>query len=171
MKWDDFLKAINDGLKGDYYESNCIKDYPKYGDIICIDQSLYYHYGIYVNDEKIIHYAPNAGEEVKGKNAVIHSVNLKEFLNGKSEFYVYNCPKLPVILGNIPDPFTAFVHGYNLFTPEETVKRAESKIGEKNYNLIFNNCENFAFWCKTGVAECLQSFNFLKGVRKDKIKI
>ena len=25
-----------------------------------------------------------------------------------------------------------------------------SRIGEQNYNLLFNNCEHFANWCKTG---------------------
>lgn len=31
-----------------------------------------------------------------------------------------------------------------------TVRRAMSRIGEQNYNLLFNNCEHFATWCKTG---------------------
>ena len=25
-----------------------------------------------------------------------------------------------------------------------------SRLGEQNYNLLFNNCEHFATWCKTG---------------------
>ena len=31
-----------------------------------------------------------------------------------------------------------------------TLRRAMSRIGEQNYNLLFNNCEHFAIWCKTG---------------------
>ena len=31
-----------------------------------------------------------------------------------------------------------------------TLRRAMSRIGEQNYNLLFNNCEHFATWCKTG---------------------
>ena len=31
-----------------------------------------------------------------------------------------------------------------------TLQRAMSRIGEQNYNLLFNNCEHFATWCKTG---------------------
>ncbi|QNJ04831.1 lecithin retinol acyltransferase family protein [Synechococcus sp. MEDNS5] len=31
-----------------------------------------------------------------------------------------------------------------------TLRRAVSRIGEQNYNLLFNNCEHFANWCKTG---------------------
>lgn len=36
--------------------------------------------------------------------------------------------------------------------PEEVVKRARSRIGEKEYNLLSKNCEHFATWCKTGIA-------------------
>ncbi len=36
------------------------------------------------------------------------------------------------------------------------VKRAKSKRGEQLYNLIFNNCEHFAYWCKTGKYESKQ---------------
>ena len=31
-----------------------------------------------------------------------------------------------------------------------TLRRAMRRIGEQNYNLLFNNCEHFANWCKTG---------------------
>lgn len=31
-----------------------------------------------------------------------------------------------------------------------TVRRAMARLGEQNYNLLFNNCEHFAHWCKTG---------------------
>jgi hypothetical protein len=33
---------------------------------------------------------------------------------------------------------------------EETLQRAWGRLGEQNYNLLFNNCEHFAHWCKTG---------------------
>ena len=32
---------------------------------------------------------------------------------------------------------------------EETLQRARGRLGEQNYNLLFNNCEHFAYWCKT----------------------
>ena len=31
-----------------------------------------------------------------------------------------------------------------------TLRRAMSRLEEQNYNLLFNNCEHFAHWCKTG---------------------
>jgi hypothetical protein len=35
-------------------------------------------------------------------------------------------------------------------SPNIVIQRAESRLGERKYNLVFNNCEHFATWCKTG---------------------
>jgi hypothetical protein len=35
------------------------------------------------------------------------------------------------------------------------------RIGEQNYNLLFNNCEHFAHWCKTGRHRSNQVENWL----------
>ena len=51
-----------------------------------------------------------------------------------------------------------FADGETIFTekygkcdsPEVVVQRAISKLGEQKYNLLFNNCEHFASYCKTG---------------------
>jgi Lecithin retinol acyltransferase len=40
--------------------------------------------------------------------------------------------------------------------PEDIVARAMSRLGEGNYNLIFNNCQHFARWCATGDHESEQ---------------
>jgi len=42
---------------------------------------------------------------------------------------------------------------YDAYT---VLKRARSRIGETKYNLLSNNCEHFATWCKTGVKYCSQ---------------
>jgi hypothetical protein len=34
--------------------------------------------------------------------------------------------------------------------PGVTLRRAMGRLGEQRYNLLFNNCEHFAHWCKTG---------------------
>jgi hypothetical protein len=34
--------------------------------------------------------------------------------------------------------------------PGVCLRRAMGRLGEQNYNLLFNNCEHFAHWCKTG---------------------
>ncbi|PIK61180.1 phage shock protein A (IM30) [Apostichopus japonicus] len=40
--------------------------------------------------------------------------------------------------------------------PGVVISRALSKLGEHGYNLLFNNCESFATFCKRGVARTLQ---------------
>lgn len=37
-----------------------------------------------------------------------------------------------------------------LYSKDEIIHRAFSRIGEKEYNLVFNNCEHFANWCRSG---------------------
>jgi len=36
------------------------------------------------------------------------------------------------------------------YDAHEVLDRARSRIGESDYNLLLNNCEHFARWCKTG---------------------
>lgn len=37
-----------------------------------------------------------------------------------------------------------------IYTPDEIMERAYSRMGERQYDLLFNNCENFATWCRCG---------------------
>ena len=46
-------------------------------------------------------------------------------------------------------PLTVIAHA-DASPTRVTLQRAMSRIGEQNYNLLFNNCEHFATWCKTG---------------------
>ena len=39
------------------------------------------------------------------------------------------------------------------------VSRAESKLGERKYHPVTNNCEHFALWCKTGISSSEQVNN------------
>ncbi|WP_082683328.1 lecithin retinol acyltransferase family protein [Fictibacillus sp. FJAT-27399] len=36
------------------------------------------------------------------------------------------------------------------YSKEIIISRAYSRIGESNYNLLFNNCEHFVNWCRSG---------------------
>ena len=33
---------------------------------------------------------------------------------------------------------------------EHTVRRARARVGERDYSVITNSAEGFAYWCKTG---------------------
>lgn len=57
-----------------------------------------------------------------------------------------------------------FANGQEIFTkeygrcdpPSVVVARAESRLGETDYCFFGNNCEHFAYWCKTGHHESEQ---------------
>ena len=143
----------------------------QYGDIIGVVRrgGTYVHYGIYVSDTCIVHYNIPASKTIG--HATVHATNLRNFLRDDPEYFVLDFPKPyqpPVALGgqNSTNHINSYseelarslqqTYGYHLYTPEETVARARSRLGETNYNLFTNNCEHFAIWCKTGVSESLQ---------------
>lgn len=61
-----------------------------------------------------------------------------------------------------------FLELYTLFkkrplnTNEETIQNAKKCLGQKEYNLVVNNCEHFAIWVKTGVHQSHQVESFVK---------
>lgn len=148
------------------------------GDVIGVNRGIYEHYGIYLGNDEVIHYAPlNSSELGDSSNNVIHIAPMKDFLNDKTEVFVLDFPDKngkPVKVGEnvfrfdlmdfvkiIKRPkkrFEDFILGssYNVFSPEETIERAKTRLGEKKYDLITNNCEHFAIWAKTGIKESKQ---------------
>ncbi len=38
----------------------------------------------------------------------------------------------------------------SFYSPREIIYRAQSRLGEEDYNLVFNNCQHFATWCRLG---------------------
>lgn len=91
---------------------------------------LYAHHGIYIGNGEVIHYSGLANDlKNEGK---IEKISLSEFANGHTiELIQYPTDKV-------------------LYSPDEIVQRAKSKLGENAYDLIQNNCEHFACWCVTG---------------------
>ena len=134
---------------------------PQNGDVIRVNRGLYSHYGVYVADSNhVIHYTGATGPE--DFNGIVRETTLAEFLNGAENFSVCNFPERPQNdsrllarkkggLFQLWQLFKAIrLKDYHLYSGEETVQRARSKLGEGGYNLALNNCEHFAVWCKTG---------------------
>ena len=78
------------------------------------------HHGIDLGDGTVAHYLE--GEQILRSS-------LDDFTNGESPRVIDHAEADPTGL---------------------TLRRAMSRIGEQRYNLLFNNCEHFAVWCKTG---------------------
>ncbi|GMO49709.1 MAG: hypothetical protein Pg6C_12600 [Treponemataceae bacterium] len=110
---------------------------PQPGDVVYVNRGVYKHYGVYVAEGLVVHFAPPDGSaETDAEHAVIHETSAAGFLKG-GELQIDTQDRR----GS---------------SPEEVVRRARSQIGSKGYNLVFNNCEHFARWCKTGIAESEQ---------------
>jgi hypothetical protein len=83
---------------------------------------LFNHHGIDLGDGTVAHY-------LEGR-AILRSP-LEEFSRSQ-----------PITVVEYPEE--------EVSAPGVTVRRAMGRLGEQNYNLLFNNCEHFAHWCKTG---------------------
>jgi len=94
---------------------------------------VYEHHGIDCGDGTVIH--------LRKSNEIITCTPFSELMGGK-KVYVK--------------------HYSSSFVPDVVVHRAQSRLGEKaNYNLLFNNCEHFATWCKIGFPYSQQVQNFI----------
>ncbi len=105
-------------------------------------KSRYEHWAVYVGESEIIHYqAPQGsnGLTAKLKSEVIQET-LQEYMGRRGE-------RMTVRLGKIN---SADRKDFPALDPEVVVERARSKVGKKGYNVIRNNCEHFAKWCKYG---------------------
>lgn len=137
---------------------------PKHGDVLRVNRGLYSHYGVYVHPNRVIHYTGATGPD--DFNGIVRETSLDEFLNGSESFNVCTFPEHPQTLTPIHSKKGLFqlwqaikaikLKDYHLYSGEETVMRARSKLGQGGYNLALNNCEHFAVWCKTGVKDSSQ---------------
>ena len=69
------------------------------------------------------------GKVIGYNDRVVQKSSLESFADGDSIIYVDESSR---------------------YTKNEIVQRAKSRLGESDYNLIWNNCENFATWCRCG---------------------
>lgn len=115
------------------------------GDLIYVYRNLfqldglYKHYGIDCGDGTVIHY--------RKPSEIIEQTSLETFDRGNLVYAVEH------------------LDGF-YFVADVVVERAKSRLGENEYNLIFNNCEHFAWWCKTGISHSQQIRDFLPIISK-----
>lgn len=136
------------------------------GDVLGVSRSsLYEHYAVYIGNGKVIHYC-GENNDFTGR-VTIHEAPMKEFLKGAKNFFIvwFDNGRPVKIQKSTSFIFNSSLDFYNgtyqrkrrkVLSADETIRRARSRIGEENYNLVANNCEHFAMWCKTGIAESSQ---------------
>ena len=142
------------------------------GDVIGVHRGVYDHYGIYTGNNEVIHFS-NEGSDF-GSDICVRRATLAQFKNGADNVFVVDFEAYRDYVEN-PELFDfeglfklafddLFDNKITIYSPEETVKRAESQLGKGKYNLVFNNCEHFAVWCKTGKRESSQVQRFLEAI-------
>jgi len=100
------------------------------GSHICVDRpGGIRHDGIYVGDGRVIHMASRPGHNKDKRGASIQLGTLTAFAAGQ------------------PVTVRPYVHADD---PDVIIERAMSRLGDGDYNLVFNNCQHFARWCVTG---------------------
>ena len=101
---------------------------PLPGSCLIVRRRAYFHHGIYIGNGRMIHYAG----WLLGTRGLVEEVTLEEFTKGHS----YGVGRMP----------------QDRCAGEDIVQRARSRLGERHYDLLSNNCEHFCNWCQLG--EC-----------------
>ena len=122
-------------------------DEPKAGDIIRVCLGEIYHYGIYVSDEEIIQFGePPTTILRKDDEVEVCVTGIEGFLCSKF-LEVAQLDKKELKKSR---------------TKDEVVSIARSRIGEKGYSILYNNCEHFVNECVFGEKICSQTDNIRK---------
>jgi hypothetical protein len=104
----------------------------KPGTELIVDRLGYRHHGIYVGEGLVIHYAG----WVDYSSGLIETVTVEDFARRR-----------PVRVGRVPSESQ---HG------DDIVRRARSRLGERCYDVLRNNCEHFCNWCQVGESRSTQ---------------
>ena len=109
----------------------------KPGDHIRYKFNNFYHHGLYEGDGMVIHFAGPCMEQlVDPQYVTVRRDTLEAFGSGR---YIE-------------------VRKYTLkeklrkHSPRKTIALARSRLGEKGYDIIYNNCEHFVNFCVFGRA-------------------
>lgn len=103
---------------------------PVKGDILRIKYMNFYHFGIYLGDNKVIEFGrPN--ELSNPEDIRVHIIELKDFPIKE----IYQTRKF------------SFSEKLKKNSPKKICSIAMSHLGEGNYNILYNNCEHFVNLC------------------------
>lgn len=106
------------------------------GDILRVYTGRYYHFGIYMGDDTVIHFAgPDALTLTDASQAAIRRDSLDHFAMGKPlEVREYSLRER-----------------LKKRSPKKIMAAAVAELGHTGYDIIYNNCEHFVNKCAFGV--------------------
>lgn len=99
------------------------------GDHLVTPRTGYTHHGLYLGNREVIHYEGSSLGDLSGR---ITQVSLDEFCQGNG------C--------------TVREYPIRIYGRKESVQRAYKRLGEAQYDVLLNNCEQLVTWCIMGFA-------------------
>ena len=105
-----------------------------FGDIVRVSLGAIYHFGIFVSEEEVIQFGLPPTPNRRAEDVEVLSSSVYDFLAG----------------GFLEVGICEGREKKRRKTPEETVSAARRRLGERGYDIIYNNCEHFANECAFG---------------------
>ncbi len=103
-----------------------------YGDHIRTKIDSVFHHGVFVSEQEVIHFCSDREFSILSNDLEVKATTLAQFANGNK---------------------VEKIECEDRFARKKSVDIAKSKIGDKDYDIIFNNCEHFVNSCITGNKE------------------
>lgn len=97
----------------------------------------FYHYGIYAGEKTVIYY----------RDGQIRQESIKKFVEDSSTI-------------DVMDFKSKYKNKYTLGMSFERASRHVGIAGYEGYDVLSNNCEHFALWCRTGKAVSSQACGY-----------
>ncbi len=98
----------------------------KIGSHLVTQRNGYTHHGLYIGNKEVIHYTGKSGNISNASTGRIEIDGIKNFSKNKGYFIQE--------------------HNQAKYSGKKVVRRAKNRLGEQNYNLFNNNCEQFVNW-------------------------
>ncbi|MBE6595740.1 MAG: 4'-phosphopantetheinyl transferase superfamily protein [Ruminococcaceae bacterium] len=116
---------------------------PAAGDMIRVKLGSIYHYGVFVSEEEVVQFglAPSARPTLKDSDIEVCASDIDAFLCG----------------GFLEVAEFDRAERKKNRRPKEAVAYARGRLGQRGYNILYNNCEHFAYECVTGKPYCSQT--------------
>ena len=106
------------------------------GDHLITPRTGYWHHGLYVGNNEVIHYSGGAD----GANIGLAHENMNDFAVEKVKLDQFSQG----------EPIRLIEHVNPKYTREQACRRAASRLSESKYSIVYRNCEHFVNWCLEG---------------------
>ncbi len=118
---------------------------PHFGDIVRVKVNFYHHYGIFIDENRIVQFGGPDNTGIDPEQIEVIVTDVYAFLNG----------------GDLETAILERDEKKSRRTPKQAVEIALSRVGERGYNILHNNCEHFVNECVFGTAKS----DFLENAR------